>query len=106
MKVKDLPSAASLTFEGASDNGIAFTRKMRVVSLLAHSPIAKCATRDRFVSAYRRSLTEYHHTLAGLLDTRTVDEAAEETNGLYGACMNARAALQEHERAHGCHGDD
>jgi hypothetical protein len=61
-----------------------------------------CPTREQLDSDYRRLLSEYHRTLAALLDTRTVDQATDDIQGLYEACVSARKALQQHDQFHRC----
>jgi hypothetical protein len=47
-------------------------------------------------------LDHYNQTLSALLNEMSTDKASAETQPLYESCLEARRALHDHEREHGC----
>ena len=61
-----------------------------------------CPTRELLVIQFSRRLDHYHQALSALLNEMNTDKAASETQPLYEMCLEARKALHDHEREHGC----
>jgi hypothetical protein len=61
-----------------------------------------CPTRERLADEYRRVSRQYQKTLATVIDTMTVEQAREQTQMLFDACVQAQESLRVHELSHEC----
>jgi hypothetical protein len=62
----------------------------------------ECTVRDGLLSQFIRELDHYNLSFCALLEKMTTDKATGEAEALYQICIEAKNALQEHEREHGC----
>jgi hypothetical protein len=66
------------------------------------TPTKACHVREQLFAQFRRNLDVYASTYLGLLDHMRADKASNESRTLYESCVEARKALHDHERDHGC----
>ncbi len=64
--------------------------------------LTDCPVRELLAAQFERHLDHYTETFLGLFEKMGEDMASTETQGLYEACLEARKALHDHERDHGC----
>ena len=74
----------------------------KISPMSAPSEALACPIRDQLVSQFKRRLDHYTQTFTKLLGQMTAEKASAETKGLYDSCVEAREALHDHERKHGC----
>lgn len=64
--------------------------------------ILACPIRDGLLSQFIRQLDHYNVSLCALLEAMTTEKASGETEALYRTCLEAKNALEDHEREHRC----
>ena len=70
--------------------------------MAARKKVIDCPIREVLAAQFSRHLDNYNQTFSALLDKMTPDAVIDETKSLYESCREARNALQEHKRDHGC----